>query len=128
MSEKLLLDSNIVIALANETTGTLSAHHQGAIENSGNRLTVSVASLWEIAIKFRLGKLALLVEPEHIPALLAANAIGLQAVGVQHALALVAPMPDTKDPFDRILLAICQVEGMKLVTTDGKLSNHPLAY
>ncbi|MGF1549428.1 MAG: hypothetical protein ACFBQW_02680 [Sphingomonadaceae bacterium] len=34
----------------------------------------------------------------------------------------------TRDPFDRLLLAICQVERLRLLTTDQRLADHPLAW
>jgi PIN domain nuclease of toxin-antitoxin system len=38
------------------------------------------------------------------------------------------PLPETKDPLDRLLLAICAVEGRRLVTTDQRLEGHRLVY
>ncbi len=45
-----------------------------------------------------------------------------------HAIADIGIEPVTKDPFDRLLLGVCAAEGMKLVTLDRALSNHPLAW
>jgi PIN domain nuclease of toxin-antitoxin system len=46
----------------------------------------------------------------------------------RHVLAELDPEPATRDPFDRLLLAQCEVEGMRLVTVDTALSVHPLAW
>jgi PIN domain nuclease of toxin-antitoxin system len=44
-----------------------------------------------------------------------------------HALASVEPEPATRDPFDRMLVAQCQIEGLRLLTIDRALVSHPLA-
>lgn len=89
---------------------------------------VSVASLWEIAIKVRQGKLDLPIPITQLQARL--NALGWTVLGVEapHVLAEVDPWPDTNDPFDRLLLAVCAVEALRLVTRDRKLLDHPLAW
>ncbi|MBP0651591.1 hypothetical protein J8J40_31470, partial [Mycobacterium tuberculosis] len=38
------------------------------------------------------------------------------------------PEPATRDPFDRILLSICRADDLQLVTADGALAGHPLAW
>ena len=57
------------------------------------------------------------------------DGLGIKIVGIdeRHALASVEPEPKTRDPFDRMLLAQCQIEGLKLLTIDGALAAHPLA-
>ncbi len=49
------------------------------------------------------------------------------AINEHHAIAEVLPEPATRDPFDRLLLAQCLVEGLRLVTVDRALVGHPLA-
>jgi PIN domain nuclease of toxin-antitoxin system len=46
----------------------------------------------------------------------------------RHAVEALEELPPTRDPFDRLLLAQCQVEGMRLVTLDRALARHPLAW
>jgi PIN domain nuclease of toxin-antitoxin system len=89
---------------------------------------VSVASLWEIAIKTRVGKLTADIALADLPAYLAGLGYSLLAIDEHHALAELAADPPIRDPFDRLLLAQCQVEGLKLVTTDRALFGHPLAW
>ncbi len=91
-------------------------------------MVVSAASLWEIAIKFRAGKLKLTQPPTHFPLFFLLLGYELMAIGHQHALEDLRDMPLTRDPFDRLLLAQCQVEGLSLVTIDRALVNHPLAW
>lgn len=56
--------------------------------------------------------------------------MGLALLPIDHryALAAVNPEPATRDPFDRLLLGQCAVEGMRLVTRDRALALHPYAW
>ena len=89
---------------------------------------VSVASLWEIAIKTRLGKLGLNVALESLPELIETMRLDLLPIHARHVLAKAEPEPPTRDPFDRPLLAQCAVDGLRLVTIDRALTAHPLAF
>ena len=63
-----------------------------------------------------------------IPAVIEGYRMPLMAVEARHVLAEAQPPPPTRDPFDRLLLAICAVEEMRLLTTDGALAGHDLAW
>jgi len=125
---RLLLDTNIVIPLLEEEAGSLPSNLSKALDASTNTTHASVASLWEIAIKSRLGKLPLKTPLQHIPEVLFLAGIDIIAIRVPHVLAELDTLPDTRDPFDRLLLAQCRVEQMRLVTLDAKLIAHPLAW
>jgi PIN domain nuclease of toxin-antitoxin system len=88
---------------------------------------VSVASLWEIAIKTRLGKLQPGLPLETIPVYLQETGLTILPIDVPHVVTAADPEPETRDPFDRLLLAQCKVEGLKLATVDRLLVGHPLA-
>jgi len=125
---KLLLDSHIVMAVVHHQLarhGNVLARHVQAPENAK---FVSAASLWELAIKHRLGKLELQVPIESVPSFLASLGFELLNVDHHHAIEELEVQPPTRDPFDRLLLAQCQVEGMRLVTLDRALARHPLAW
>jgi PIN domain nuclease of toxin-antitoxin system len=86
-----------------------------------NEILLSVASSWEIAIKFALGKLKLPEPPERfVPARLMRD--GIKTLHIEHRHALhVASLPlHHHDPFDRLLIAQGQVEGLPIVTADHK--------
>ncbi len=89
---------------------------------------VSVATLWEIAIKSRLGKLEVGVSLSDMPANVRSGGLEILDIQVAHVLHTLDPEPTTRDPFDRLLLAQCHVEGLKLVTVDRALVDHPLAF
>lgn len=97
-----------------------------AIEEEGE-VYLSVASIWEIAIKFSLGKLPL-PEPveKFIPRRLQTDAISPLPIRLEHVL-WVAKLPwHHRDPFDRLLVAQAQSEGLSLVTADPQLRAYDL--
>lgn len=123
---RLLLDSHVLIAIAlrrlDATYPEIARHIAGAPGN----LFASVASLWEIAIKTRLGKLDPGMRPEDLPSFFEAGGIKIITITAAHSVVLVEPLPLTRDPFDRMLLAQCHVEDCRLVTIDRALFDHPL--
>jgi PIN domain nuclease of toxin-antitoxin system len=127
LEKALILDTNIVIALINRTTSSLPARLRDVVDDP-RRHYVSVVSLWEIAIKFEKGKLYLAMPIHEIAPLLERLNIELLPMTLEHAVAVATPLPETKDPFDRLLLAVCAVEGRRLVTTDQRLEGHRLVY
>jgi PIN domain nuclease of toxin-antitoxin system len=122
----LLLDTNILILLIGEKP--LPAAQKRAISAPGAQLVVSVASLWEIAIKSRLGKLTLRFPAEALGDFVEGIGAALLVIDARHAVTAAEPEPPTRDPFDRLLLAQAQVEDLRLVTLDRALAGHPLAW
>lgn len=125
---KLLLDTHIVLAfLRQEFDSQFPAFHKFF---SSGKISgfVSVASLWEIAIKSRLGKLDPGMPLEQMPATLQASDLKILPIDIPHVITAADPEPETRDPFDRLLLAQCQIEGLQLVTIDRALVGHPLAF
>lgn len=90
-------------------------------------ICVSTASLWEIAIKARLGKLEPGMPLSVLPRAIAAMGFAVLPITAPHVLADLTPLPGTRDPFDRLLLAQCIVEDRRLVTLDHALADHPFA-
>ena len=91
-------------------------------KDQANELYLSAASSWEIAIKYRLGKLQLPVAPsEYVPDRMRAN--GVKGLPVEHAHALyVSELPPLhRDPFDRLLVAQGILESMTIATVDPQI-------
>lgn len=63
-----------------------------------------------------------------LPALIVDWGFKLLPMTIYHALKVAYPEPATKDPFDRLLLAVCACEGMKPLTTDARLAGHRLVW
>ena len=98
---KLLLDTHILLALIGPGAASLPAAVAGLLRDAGNEHHLSAASLWEIAIKCRLGKLKLTLELGALPELLDGLGIRIVAIDERHALTSVEPEPMTRDPFDQ---------------------------
>jgi PIN domain nuclease of toxin-antitoxin system len=125
---RLLLDTNIILCLLPGSSPALAPKFTAVTSAAENTLVVSVASLWEIAIKSRLGKLKVGIPLADLAGFLETIGTVLLPISRDHVLAEVDPAPGTRDPFDRLLLAQCQVEGMRLITRDRALATHPLAW
>jgi len=124
---RVLLDTHIVLSIVNERTADLPAALRQLLADRDSAFYVSVASLWEIAIKWRLGKLRISGNLGLLPAIVTSVGIELIPINEHHVLAAVQPEPPTRDPFDRLLLAQCSVEDLRLVTVDRALISHELA-
>lgn len=123
---RLLLDTHIFLWWV---TGdkALSRKTRAAIADSANDCFLSVASTWEMAIKTSLGKLELSVSLERfLPEQLAANQFQLLPLELSHSLRVASLPWHHRDPFDRLLIAQCQVEGLTLVSADKAMADYGL--
>jgi len=85
-----------------------------------------VASIWEVVIKHKLGKLPLSQPLGAILSRLPAAGITVLPVQIDHALA-VDRLPDPhRDPFDQMLVAQAIVEGAVLLTVDPIFQQYPV--
>lgn len=125
---RLLLDSHILIAVAQHKHRQLPPTMQNALADTATIAFASMASLWELEIKYRIGKLDVAVAPKFLPKFLDDAEISLLLIHPNHVFADIGPEPRTKDPFDRLLLGVCAAEGLKLVTLDRVLAEHPLSW
>jgi len=103
----------------------LSTKVREIIGEGANELYLSAASGWEMAIKVSLGRLRLPDALERfIPEQLALNAIESLPVQMSHALRVYA-LPDYhRDPFDRLLIAQAQLEGLPILTRDTQIARY----
>lgn len=115
---RLLLDTHAFLWSASEPE-RLSKAARAAIEDSRNDVFVSAAVALEISIKHALGKLSLPGEPAvYVPARIASLGFKPLAITVEHALAVRALPNHHSDPFDRMMIAQSQVEGLTFVAND----------
>lgn len=128
MIERLLLDTHFVIDAVDGGRRRLPPLVWDALAAPQSTIFVSVASLWEIAVKVRLGRLPLESSLDDLPGALGNLNLSVLAIDEHHVLAELDDEPPTRDPFDRLLLAQCQVENLTLVTIDRALIDHPLAF
>ena len=117
---RLLLDTHILL-WALQGSERLAVGARSDLQDPGNEILFSSASIWEIAIKASLGRGDFGVEPADI--LRAATDIGFAELPVHSAAALlVARLPwHHRDPFDRLLVAQAISEPAVLFTADSRL-------
>jgi len=100
----------------------LSARSRKRIVDPASELLLSVASVWEIAIKTGLGKLQLPVPvDEYVTSRLARQGVRSRAIEQAHALRVALLPPHHRDPLGRMLVAQAQVENLPLLTSDRTL-------
>ena len=100
----------------------LSTKAMDLISSHRNLLYWSVASSWEVAIKYQLGRLVFDAPPETlIPEELEKNQIDTLPIYNEHAF-LAGRLPvHHKDPFDRMLVAQAKSESLGIISNDPQL-------
>ena len=103
----------------------LSTKAKDAIENQENLKIVSIASLWEMAIKISLKKLDL-KKPfkELIPHQLEINGFDLLQVHISHLIELTSLPYHHRDPFDRLLLSQSISDDLSIISVDPVFDNY----
>lgn len=109
----LLLDTHVLLWYALGDRARISRSLQARIE--AGPAIVSVASLWEVAIKVGLGKLE---APADLPERLEALGFELAPIVADHAWRVRSLPLHHRDPFDRLLIAQAQIERLPIVTAD----------
>ena len=121
---KVLLDTHLLLWAAGMPE-RLPAQARVLLERPETEPMVSAASLWEIAIKSGLGRLDFSVDPRLLRRGLLEHGYSELDVTGAHATAVDWLPPIHKDPFDRILVAQAQIEGVTLLTTDEIVARYP---
>lgn len=119
---KLLLDTHALLWWL-EDSPALGSRARALIEDPGNDIFVSIASLWEIVIKIRIGKLE--SDIDEIVSTIDAQGIRVLDIRPPH-LNVLATLPRLhKDPFDHLLVAQAMVEGATLMSEDRQIALYP---
>lgn len=121
---KFILDTHALLWFMNNDEA-LSIKAKKTIENAGNIILLSAASIWEIGIKIKIKKISINSELDS----LVANCISRYdftplSVNIPHSIK-VSELPYIhKDPFDRILIAQSFVENAALITADKEIAKY----
>lgn len=116
---RLLVDSHALLWFVAGDRRRISVALRRRIEAA--EVVVSVASLWEIAIKSALGKLD---APDDLPAGLRGLGFELLTVTEEHAWRVGSLPHHHRDPFDRLLIAQAQLERLPIVTADDVFDDY----
>ena len=120
----LLLDTHALIWWVTDSP-QLSVRAREAIAQPGLRVVVSAVSGWEISLKQTIGKLrALPTAPAKLAAELTGLGFEMLPVSFEHAVAGGALPLHHRDPFDRLLIAQAQIEGLTVITRDGAFAEY----
>ncbi|MES2765614.1 MAG: type II toxin-antitoxin system VapC family toxin [Bacteroidota bacterium] len=122
---KLLLDTQVLIWIFGQQE-KLSAQAVEFIQDKNNELFVSIVSLWEIAIKIKLGKLNLPVELSQFIADVTANDIEILNIETSHLLHLTSLPLHHRDPFDRLIISQGMVEKLRFISSDKAFVLYPI--
>jgi PIN domain nuclease of toxin-antitoxin system len=122
---RLLLDTHALLWWWTEPD-RLSQRAMKALTDESNEILVSAASAWEIATKNRIGKLGLHEVEARFDEMLRADGFAHLPVTARHALRAGAYGHPHRDPFDRMLAAQAELEGLQLVSCDSALTPFPV--
>lgn len=121
---KLLLDTHVLIGVLNGDQ-CISAQTIRRVDHERNDLHISVASLWEMAIKLGTGKLSISGTFNGIFPLLSRNKITVVEIMPSHLNQLITLPNIHKDPFDRLIIAQSLANGFALITDDNIIKAYP---
>ena len=119
----ILIDTHVLIWFMFDDT-QLSARALSAIREE-DKVFVSIASLWEIAIKKSIGKLDIDVSGEELADKCAEAGIDILPIEPKH-LDYLSELPNIhNDPFDRLIISQAVSENLSLVSRDEKIAKYP---
>jgi PIN domain nuclease of toxin-antitoxin system len=123
---RLLLDTHTLLWFIGGDAA-LSPYARQLIEDRTNERLLSIASLWEMAIKVSLGRLTV---PLPFTALVAehvyGNAIALFGILPSHLDVLLTLPFYHKDPFDRLIIAQGQAENIPILSRDSVFDDYAI--
>ena len=121
---RVLLDTHSWLWMVGDAS-RLRESSRRLLRDPANELFLSAASAWEMAIKFASGKLRLPQPPAALITQWMAE-VRLGALPILHAHALRAGElpPHHRDPFDRLLIAQAQIEGLTVLTADRAFAKY----
>ncbi|MFI5117555.1 MAG: type II toxin-antitoxin system VapC family toxin [Terriglobales bacterium] len=108
-------------------TDKLSSMALDALRSPVNRVYVSAAVAWELAIKVNLGKLDASELISDLPRVLFEKGFRRLAISMDHALRAGSLPKHHRDPFDRMLIAQAQALGFAIVSADAEFDRYGVA-
>ena len=103
---------------------SISKKAKNIILDRKNKCYVSIASLWEIAIKIKLDKLSIDTRFKELSDLLNQNDIEILPITFEHICNLLDLEEAHRDPFDRIIISTAKTENISVITKDGNFKGY----
>jgi PIN domain nuclease of toxin-antitoxin system len=114
---EILLDTHALIWFINGDN-QLSENAKKLIKTTQNKCFISIASIWEIAIKMSIGKLEISNGFDDLSKILIQNDIEILPISVSHIQQLLSLEYEHRDPFDRMIIAQAIAEKIPVITKD----------
>lgn len=119
----LLLDTHVLIWFLNGDE-KLSLKVKESIEDANNTKFVSIASIWEIAIKISLDKFRFPKGFKHFLEIIEENGFEILPISFEHTMIVSTLEYIHRDPFDRILIAQCKGNNLTIATKDENIQRY----
>ena len=120
--QRFLLDTHTLLWWLNDSPH-LGPRCREMIGNDRNQVFVSAATTWEISIKMAIGKLR---APEDMDSVVEDEGFSKLPISLYHGQLAGSLPAHHRDPFDRMLIAQAQAEGLILITADENISLYNL--
>ena len=120
--QRFLLDTHTFLWWLNDSP-QLGPRCRQMISNDRNQVFVSAATTWEISIKMAIGKLR---APEDMDSVVEDEGFSKLPISLYHGQLAGSLPAHHRDPFDRMLIAQAQAEGLILITADENISLYNL--
>ena len=121
---RILADTHLLLWAAAEPE-RLSSYAQTVLDDAQNEILFSTASVWETSIKSSQRRPDFPVSPSSWRRNLLDVGYRELLITSEHVLAVASLPAIHRDPFDRLLAAQAQVEGLLLITSDATLARYP---
>ncbi len=122
----ILFDTHVLLWIAFDKQDKFSKRTLSILNDSNNNFYVSIATIWEIAIKSALKKPDFDVDVNKIVSKLETFGFNILPISIHHVVK-VADLPLIhNDPFDRLLIVQAKQENFKLLTVDEKILKYQL--
>lgn len=120
-----LLDTHTILWVQSKDDN-LSKKAKEIIENTENQCYVSIASLWEMAIKVTTKKLTIAIGFKNFYNYLISNHFKVLSINQLHLNILISLPFHHKDPFDRLLISQAITENLTLISADQHFKSYPV--
>jgi PIN domain nuclease of toxin-antitoxin system len=122
---RILLDTHVFLWWVSERGARVSERAREILSDGATEAAMSIASVWELAIKAGSGRIDLPDAIErYVPDRLRHHGFDLMSIDLAHAFRAGALPRIHGDPFDRMLIAQAQVEGLPIMTADPAISRY----
>ncbi len=121
----ILLDTHTLIWFLNGDD-KLSLKSRKAIESKENLKFVSIATIWEIAIKTSLDRFSFKKGFKEFLNLIEDNGIGIVPISFEHALTVSTLQFIHRDPFDRLIVAQAMSDNMVVISKDDEIKKYDI--